>query len=245
MVVVNVNTRDLERSLNRLAVIARKDVPELTRQSARRVAVNLAVATVPFGKDERAKVSVEKAVRKDVSNVYATIPSVMGKLEENARKAYAAKLHNETPMKVDRFLEANNVSLKTRKAIKPGEYNQKRVRGRVKVRNQEYVVAPNAREKFLRSAFRKVGLAKHGWAHCARVLGGVRGLTGWITRKKGKGVPGRVVTQQSAGQIAFTMTNNIPYVSNLIDKKTIQGAIDREGKYLARVVENQFHKQWR
>jgi hypothetical protein len=73
-----------------------------------------------------------------------------------------------------------------------------------------------------------VGIAKSGWAVCAGILGGFRGIPKWVYRHTGGG---RVVDNSKAVIGSFSkpyisMTNTIPWIANVISKSTVQKSID-------------------
>jgi hypothetical protein len=73
-----------------------------------------------------------------------------------------------------------------------------------------------------------VGIAKSGWAVCAGILGGFRGIPKWVYRHTGGG---RVVDNSKSAIGAFSkpyisMTNTIPWIANVISKSTVQKSID-------------------
>jgi hypothetical protein len=73
-----------------------------------------------------------------------------------------------------------------------------------------------------------VGIAKSGWAVCAGILGGFRGIPKWVYKHTGGG---RVVDNSKAAIGAFSkpyisMTNTIPWIANVISKSTVQKSID-------------------
>jgi hypothetical protein len=71
-----------------------------------------------------------------------------------------------------------------------------------------------------------VGIAKSGWAVCAGILGGFRGIPKWVYRHTGGG---RVIDQTKSGIISkpfIQMTNTIPWINNVISNATIQKSID-------------------
>jgi len=73
-----------------------------------------------------------------------------------------------------------------------------------------------------------VGIAKSGWAVCAGILGGFRGIPKWIYKHTGGG---RVVDNSKSAIGAFSkpyisMTNTIPWIANVISKSTVQKSID-------------------
>jgi hypothetical protein len=73
-----------------------------------------------------------------------------------------------------------------------------------------------------------VGIAKSGWAVCAGILGGFRGIPKWVYKHTGGG---RVVDNSKSVIGAFSkpyisMTNTIPWIANVISKSTVQKSID-------------------
>lgn len=73
-----------------------------------------------------------------------------------------------------------------------------------------------------------VGIAKSGWAVCAGILGGFRDIPKWVYRHTGGG---RVVDKSQVKPGVFskpyiTMTNTIPWITNVISKSTVQKSID-------------------
>jgi hypothetical protein len=73
-----------------------------------------------------------------------------------------------------------------------------------------------------------VGIAKSGWAVCAGLLGGFRGIPKWVYRHTGGG---RVNDKSQVGlgiasKPFVQMTNTIPWINNVISGATIQKSID-------------------
>jgi hypothetical protein len=82
--------------------------------------------------------------------------------------------------------------------------------------------------KYFKQKRGNVGMAKSGWAVCAGILGGFRGIPKWVYRHTGGG---RVVDNSKAVIGAFSkpyisMTNTIPWIANVISKSTVQKSID-------------------
>jgi hypothetical protein len=82
--------------------------------------------------------------------------------------------------------------------------------------------------KYFQQKRKNVGIAKSGWAVCAGLLGGFKGIPKWVYRHTGGG---RVVDQSKVRPGAFSkpyisMTNTIPWISAVISKGTIQRSID-------------------
>ena len=82
--------------------------------------------------------------------------------------------------------------------------------------------------RYFKQKRRNVGIAKSGWAVCAGILGGFRGIPKWVYRHTGGG---RVVDRSQAKIGVFSkpyisMTNTIPWIANVISKSTVQKSID-------------------
>src|SRR5437016_12840495 len=74
----------------------------------------------------------------------------------------------------------------------------------------------------------KVGFGKGGWATCARVLGGIRGIPRWVTKHNS---PGTVIENYGADRTTITLVNQVPYASAILTSsgkaEAIQIATDR------------------
>jgi len=82
--------------------------------------------------------------------------------------------------------------------------------------------------KYFKQKRGNVGIAKSGWAVCAGILGGFKGIPKWVYRHTGGG---RVVDNSQVKIGAFSkpyisMTNTIPWISAVISKSTVQKSID-------------------
>ena len=92
----------------------------------------------------------------------------------------------------------------------------------------QIVTKDNKLTKYFKEKRGNVGIAKSGWAVCAGLLGGFRGIPKWVYRHTGGG---RVVDQSKVRPGVFSkpyisMTNTIPWISAVISKGTIQRSID-------------------
>ena len=93
---------------------------------------------------------------------------------------------------------------------------------------RQVVTKESALAKYFKEKRGNVGIAKSGWAVCAGLLGGFRGIPKWVYRHTGGG---RVVDQSKVRPGVFSkpyisMTNTIPWISAVISKGTIQRSID-------------------
>ncbi|NCX93113.1 MAG: hypothetical protein EBX40_00340 [Gammaproteobacteria bacterium] len=93
---------------------------------------------------------------------------------------------------------------------------------------RQVVTKENELARYFKQKRGNVGIAKSGWAVCAGILGGFRGIPKWVYRHTGGG---RVVDNSKAVIGAFSkpyisMTNTIPWIANVISKSTVQKSID-------------------
>jgi hypothetical protein len=247
MVTLKIDTDQMRNALNRLSVYQRKDLPTLVQQSARRVAVNLSRGTAPFGFNLGAKTKVDKAIVGDVFKVFDSVPSVAGRMDEERRKQFAFLEANRSPAVVSQFLRENGIDLRYSKSATVGEMKKTQGGRKRQPRNQRpRVVAPLERvSKLLEKLQRRVGLAKHGWALCARRLGGTRGIPAWVTRSKGRPQAGSVSVTQLAGSTSVAMTNHVPYISSLTSNQTMRRAMQREADFLTNQVSRELERRFR
>jgi hypothetical protein len=93
---------------------------------------------------------------------------------------------------------------------------------------RQIVTKENPLARYFKDKRGNVGIAKSGWAVCAGILGGFRGIPKWVYRHTGGG---RVNDKSQTGLGAFSkpyvqMTNTIPWINNVISSGTIQKSID-------------------
>jgi hypothetical protein len=87
---------------------------------------------------------------------------------------------------------------------------------------------------YIKTEVARVGEGKAGWAACAKILGGTRGLPQWVTRHAGK-IAGGFVGKNYSGQIkTVRLENQVRYAQNLLspgDKaQAVKIGIDRMTK---------------
>jgi hypothetical protein len=93
---------------------------------------------------------------------------------------------------------------------------------------RQIVTKDNPLARYFKDKRGNVGIAKSGWAVCAGLLGGFRGIPKWVYRHTGGG---RVNDKSQTGLGTFSkpyvqMTNTIPWINNVISGVTIQKSID-------------------
>lgn len=225
----------------------RKELPLIVRQSARRTCVHLARVTAPFGLDSGQRLRIIKNINSDISRVFATNASVSKNLEEENRKQLAFLTNNKTPSVITKFLKSLGLDLEYRKTASPQIHKSKRnKRGRVPKNDKpSFMVPSESRAKLLNRLVKRVGLAKHGWAQCAKALGGVRGFNAkWVTSSKGKKQAGTVRQETARLGAVFVMSNNVPYVSGLINSSGLRWALNQEKNFLRQQVAREIKRKW-
>src|SRR6266853_5635650 len=68
---------------------------------------------------------------------------------------------------------------------------------------------------YVASEQKKVGFGKGGWATCARVLGGTRGIPGWVSRQSS---PAQVLEDYGSERSKVVMTNVVPDASEILSE---------------------------
>ena len=255
---LTVNPIKLQQALKAFIGNTKLQASREMRIQARNLCVSLANSTQPFGKDARAKAIGEKAVTRDIDRVYktgatavreiASLPLPRGKTAtQNAKQAAAALaglLQGRTTGKRGTQVISEAQKLLNRISSKPyvntrvGEFDRGKAHDNARfgkskrVSKNQFVSQIVTKESDLAKYFKEkrgnVGIAKSGWAVCAGILGGFRGIPRWVYRHTGGG---QVIDRSSvkAGLFAkpfISMTNTIPWITNVISQSTIQRSID-------------------
>ena len=255
---LTVNPIKLQQALKAFIGNTKLQASREMRIQARSLCVSLANSTQPFGKDARAKAIGEKAVTRDIDRVYKTGPTAVREIAslplprgktatQNAKQAAAALaglLQGRTTGKRGTKVISEAQKLLNRISSKPyvntrvGEFDRGRAHDNARfgkskrVSKNQFVSQIVTKESDLAKYFKEkrgnVGIAKSGWAVCAGILGGFRGIPKWVYRHTGGG---RVIDRSSvkAGLFAkpfISMTNTIPWITNVISQSTIQRSID-------------------
>ena len=255
---LTVDASKLQKALKAFIGNTKAEASKEMRIQARMLCVSLANSTQPFGKDASAKATGEKAVTRDIDRVYksgptavkdiASLPLPRGKTAtQNAKQAAAALaglLQGRTTGKRGAKIVSAAQDLLDRINYKPyvntrigvfdqGQAHNKARFGRRKSvpKNQfvsQVVTKDNQLTKYFKEKRGNVGIAKSGWAVCAGLLGGFKGIPKWVYRHTGGG---RVNDQSGKGlgivsKPFIQMTNTIPWINAVISTATIQKSID-------------------
>ena len=255
---LTVDASKLQKALKAFIGNTKAEASKEMRIQARMLCVSLANSTQPFGKDAKAKATGEKAVTRDIDRVYksgstavrdiASLPLPRGKTAtQNAKQAAAALaglLQGRTTGKRGAKIVSAAQDLLDRINYKPyvntrigvfdqGQaHNKARFGRRKSVPKNQFVSQVVTKDSQLTKYFKEkrgnVGIAKSGWAVCAGLLGGFKGIPKWVYRHTGGG---RVNDQSGKGlgilsKPFIQMTNTIPWINAVISTATIQKSID-------------------
>ena len=248
MLEVDIDSRDLGRNLQRLAVTMRKDLPTIIRQSARRIAVNAARHTAPFGFEspEISAHGMRERIRADVNRTHQPLPVLMQTLDEEQRRQLTWLIENSTPGKVNKWLEANGLQQKFRKTADRQTHRWAR-RGKSGPVPKDYVVKwvvpEETNERLQKKQLAMIGYAKYGWSLVARALGGTRGIPAWIKKRRGSRLAGQMREVRTPNKPSITLTNLAPYADRAMKRDAQQAVVRQETKTLVRIIETALQRQ--
>ncbi|WOO40379.1 hypothetical protein [Rubellicoccus peritrichatus] len=237
-----VDDRVLKSKLRRLSAANGKTIPQVTKQSARRVSVNLAYQTQPHGFSSRAHGRGKRKTAIDVRNVFLS-PSkafdAIARRSEDLASAFWLFLQNNQYAKARKIAMEEGIDL-TRSLQKQRHSSARNSKGRVPKKNSQQTVVPDdaKRDKYLQKIQKRVGLAKAGWAACARLLGGTRGIPAWAKGKKGVSkVSGSVIESRGSRSVNYQLHNRVPYASDVLSSSSARAAFKREERVAANLLD--------
>ena len=254
---LTVDASKLQKAMKAFIGNTKAEASKEMRIQARMLCVSLANSTQPFGLGNDVKKVGEKAVTRDINRVYksaGTASKEIAKLSlpngktktqnaEQMAKALAALVLGKTGGSKRRRTESAQ-QLLNRIRQQPyvgtqvgpfdgGKHHESARYGKSKrvPKNQfvrQIVTKENPLARYFKDKRGNVGIAKSGWAVCAGILGGFRGIPKWVYRHTGGG---RVNDKSQTGLGTFSkpyvqMTNTIPWINNVISSGTIQKSID-------------------
>lgn len=228
-----------KRCLQDLARNAGKPISEAATASARRISVNLAFHTEPFGFGDDARMKGEEAIRGDIRKVYAIASDVFSELL-GINPAQARAFYRY--MKEENYARASGIlydvgSVYARLPIDdvvPSFHQGSRSDGgRVQVSDPlELVKKVELLQSYIYKIQKRSGYAASGWSECASQLGGTRGIPNW--KKGNHGLPyetGEVKNNSAMGAKGFgriIITNLVPYASEACPERNQERALERE-----------------
>ncbi len=199
------------------------------RQAGRLCAVSLAFQTQPFGDDEKAEALGKVATTRDIYRVYATPGKAYDDISDDGAKAgfwkavktsawdRAAKILNREGSRLRGILIDNFDGGDQHRRLRNNQ-------GRISSSQKPVMVVKDAQKlkSYLATEMGKVGQGKGGWATCARILGGVRGIPRWISKHNS---PGQAIENYGANLTSITLINQVPYASAILSPAQKQEAV--------------------
>ena len=208
-----------------------KELSTGLRQESRLMAVSLAHETQPYGNDKSAQALGQAAVNRDVRRLFATPQEAFALVLAQDGQALADEFYVLTsqgkPADAQALLQ-NKSGSKVRgvpiaDTPDPAIHRAGRMsNGRARNRISQIVLNPKARDRYIKQKQRLVGFAKSGWATCARILGGTRGIPGWVSRNKGGGT----VSDNSRALLnpSVTLKNTVSYIDKVLPASGVANA---------------------
>ncbi len=208
----------------------KNSLPGLMRQAGRLTAVSLAYQAQPFGDDDKAEALGKVATNRDIYKVYTTPGKAFSDISDpKMAKAFWTAVNKQLWAKAQAILQRFGHALRsTPIATFDGGAQHRQVRnnrGRVTGAQKPVMIVrdPQRLAKYVASETDKVGQGKGGWASCARVLGGVRGIPRWITNHKS---PAAVSEKYGTDVTEIILTNKVPYASEILTASQKSQAVD-------------------
>ena len=198
----------------------KNSLPGIMRQAGRLCAVSLAFQAQPFGDSDKSEALGKVATNRDIYRVYATPGKAYDDIQNQKAqggfwKAVKASAWDRAAKILKR--EGNALKFTVIDNFDGGASHRqlRNNRGRIPPSQKPAMIVknPSALKTYVATETRKVGQGKGGWATCARILGGVRGLPRWITKHNS---PGQVLEQYGTDQTTITIINQVPYASAII-----------------------------
>lgn len=219
----------------------KNSLPGLMRQAGRLCAVSLAFQAQPFGDDEKSEALGKVATTRDIYRVYATT----GKAYEDIQAA-GAKAGFWKAVKASAWERASKILAKSGSALKSTRIDNfdggaahrqlRNNRGRIPPSQKPVMIVKESQKlkSYVATEMGKVGQGKGGWATCARILGGIRGIPRWITKH---GSPGNVIESYGAERTTITLINQVPYASAILTPSQKAEAVSIAGERLFKSIQ--------
>ena len=233
---ITIEKTGMEEFFRFYAAVREKTMPEALRINARLLCVELARRTQPFGKDDASKKAGESAVARDLlggKKRYGLFAPLTDFMQQNAEanstgtiRLFAKK--DGTVYGTDQAHFLNGASASTLRGIHKKSFSNGRMSsagtsdrrtGRWVFINK-YFVPGEVLNDYLASVKAKVGIAKSGWAACAKKIqsttkgSATRGIPRWVTRHLGD--YGLGIVQDNADNAenpSITLTNTAKHAS--------------------------------
>jgi len=198
----------------------KNSLPGLMRQAGRLCAVSLAFQTQPFGDSEKSEAIGKVATNRDIYRVYTTPGKAFEDIQDRrAQSGFWKAVKSSAWDRAKKILARSGSALKSTTIgdFDGGAAHQqlRNSRGRIPPSQKPVMIVrnPSALKTYVSMEVRKVGQGKGGWATCARILGGVRGIPRWITKHDS---PGTAIQDYGAARTSITLINQVPYATAIL-----------------------------
>ncbi len=207
----------------------KNSLPGLMRQAGRLAAVSLAFQTQPFGDDDKAEALGKVATTRDIYRVYATPGKAYDDIQDPGAQAgfwkavktsawdRATKILNREGSRLKGTLIDNFDGGAAHRQLRNGQ-------GRIPASQKPVMVVKDAQKlkSYVATEMGKVGQGKGGWATCARILGGIRGIPRWISKHNS---PGQALESYGSAVTSITLINQVPYADQILSPLQKQEAV--------------------
>ncbi len=207
----------------------KNSLPGMMRQAGRLCAVSLAFQAQPFGDDEKAEALGKVATTRDIYRVYATPGKAYDDISDDGAKSgfwkavktsawdRAAKILNREGSRLKGILIDNFDGGDQHRRLRNNQ-------GRIPSSQKPVMVVKDSQKlkSYVATEMGKVGFGKGGWATCARILGGIRGIPRWISKHNS---PGQAIENYGANVTSITLINQVPYASAILSPPQKQEAV--------------------
>lgn len=235
---IKTDTTQLENVLLHFVQFAEKTIPVLVRQHARLLAVELANRTQPFsvgGKVKNAQIVGKNAVNNDIFKVFRTKKTLQSVIDKTRRKQYREYLQNiliEGNYKKigEAFKEVGMIDqyeLLSKSAIsaKHKSHRNKKT-GRTYSPKRNMFIVKSGLPTYVNQMEKRVGFSKSAWAHCARLIGGIKGDPARnipaFAKSKNHQPHGKIIDRINKKNPYITMTSTIPWASRILPSNEIK-----------------------
>jgi len=222
---------------------------KILRAQARLLAENLAFQTQPFGKDQKQKQMGEMAVERDIRRVYKTAGEIglsdrlsysirqatkgqdknKSQTPDNMARAFVSLISRGKYSEATKLLQRVGVSQQEITQIPIGKMESARHGSRKRVSSNQLplrIVSSGQIKTYINKIRKNVGIAKAGWAACARVVGGTRGIPQWVTRNIGRAGGGTVAdSSMDKSRPRVVLLNNVPWINQCLSTSQLSQAV--------------------
>lgn len=213
----------------------KNSLPGLMRQAGRLCAVSLSFQTQPFGDSAQSEALGKVATNRDIYRVYATPGKAFTDIQDTgAQKGFWKAVKTSAWDRAKKILAREGTNLKYTPIDNfDGGSAHRQLRnnqGRIPPSQKPVMIVrdPQKLKSYVATETAKVGAGKGGWATCAAILGGTRGIPRWITKH---GSPGQVSENYGTDFTSITLINQVPYASSILSSsqkaEAVRIAVDR------------------